>query len=471
MAIESVVMLNDFCHAQGGASRVAISEAIALQDLGVQVLFLGAVGPVCQELLDSGVRVVCLDQSALADAKSDPRAALAAMWNQTAYRTLRWMLAALDRRRTIVHLHGYTKALSTAPVTAARRAGFVTICTLHDFFAACPNGAFFNYRQQAPCTLRALSSACLFTPCDKRHAVHKAYRVVRGAMQRRLARFPSGVGHYISLSRRSATLLRPYLPNNAQLYPLTNIIDVQREKPVDPGANRNLMVIGRLDEEKGVLLAAQAAAAARLPIVFVGDGPYRCEIEATGARVTGWLSAAEVYRELNAARCLVFPSLWYETFGLVVAEAAARGVPAIVSDISAPADRITDGQNGWLFRAGDLADLTERMLLARDDAALRAAGAAAYQAYWAAPADPISHDNALLSIYANVLSDNSGAPATADRAWADNVASARGSAVASSQRQSTKLTPFVAATARASISAEPNQPTAWQCCSNGRSSR
>jgi glycosyltransferase involved in cell wall biosynthesis len=405
MAIESVVVLNDFCNAQGGASRVAISEAVALQAAGVQVQFLGAAGPVCQELLDSGVRVVCLDQPALADTKSNPRAAFAAMWNQTAYRTLRTMLATLDRRRSIVHLHGYTKALSTAPVSAARHAGFATICTLHDFFAACPNGAFFNYRQQAPCTLRALSTACMTTACDKRHAAHKAYRVVRSIVQRGIARFPSGVGHYISLSGRSAALLRPYLPDAAQLYPLTNIIDVQRQPPVDPGGNRNLMVVGRLDAEKGVRLAARAAAVAGLPIVFVGDGPYRSQLETAGAHVSGWLSASEVIRQLNAARCLVFPSLWYETFGLVVAEAAARGVPAIVSDISAPADRITDGTDGWLFRAGDLADLTMRMLQTRDDAAVRSAGTAAYQAYWAAPADPISHATALLSIYATALAN------------------------------------------------------------------
>jgi glycosyltransferase involved in cell wall biosynthesis len=460
MAIDSVVVLNDFCHAEGGASRVAISEAIALQALGVQVHFLGAVGPICQELHDSGVRVTCLNQPALADAKTVPRAAFTAMWNLIAYRTLRGMLASLDRERTVVHLHGYTKALSTAPVIAARRAGFATICTLHDFFAACPNGALFNYQLQAPCTLRGLSPACMITACDKRHFVHKAYRVVRGVVQRGIARFPAGVRHYISLSNRSAALLRPYLPDDAQLYPLTNIIDVQRQPPVDPGGNRNLMVIGRLDEEKGVLLAARAAAIAGLPIVFVGDGPYRSQIEATGARVTGWLPATDVNRELNTARCLVFPSLWYETFGLVVAEAAARGVPAIVSDISAPADRMIDGLDGWLFRAGDLADLTDRMFLTRDDAAVRTAGSAAYRAYWAAPADPGSHAKSLLSIYARVLSASTGAPAIADSACSDSAPMVDSSAAASNARQSTISTPCVSARERASISAEPNQPAA-----------
>jgi glycosyltransferase involved in cell wall biosynthesis len=458
MPIESVVVLNDFCHAQGGASRVAISEAIALQQIGVQVWFLGAVGPVCQELLDSDVRVICLEQAALADVKTGPRAALTAMWNQTAFRRLRSLLATLDRQRTIVHLHGYTKALSTSPVIAAKNVGFTTICTLHDFFAACPNGAFFNYQTQMPCTLRGLSSACLFTACDKRHAVHKAYRVVRGAVQRHIARFPSGVEQYISLSRHSAEVLRPYLPGNAQLHPLANIIDVKQQPKVDPGANRNLMVVGRLDEEKGVRLAALAAAETGMPIVFVGDGPYRGVVEASGARVTGWLPAAEVQRELSTARCLVFPSLWYETFGLVVAEAAARGVPAIVSDISAPADRITDGQDGWLFRAGDLQDLRQRMLLVRDNAAVRATGAAAYQTYWADPGDPISHGNALLSIYATVLAANS--DRFAAQPCSDNATTACDSAVASSPRQSMKRTPFASERARASISAEPNHPTA-----------
>jgi glycosyltransferase involved in cell wall biosynthesis len=452
-AIESVVVLNDFCHAEGGASRVAISEAIALQAMGVQVRFLGAVGPVCQELQDNGVAVACLDQPALADGNS---AALNAMWNRTAYRALRMMLARLDRGHTMVHLHGYTKALSTSPVRAARQAGFATVCTLHDFFSACPNGAFFNYRRQAPCQLRALSAACLLTACDKRHAMHKAYRVVRGVVQRQLARFPAEVGDYITLSDRSRALLRPYLPDHARFYPLTNIIDVPFRPAVDAGGNRTLMVVGRLDHEKGVLLAAQAALAAGLPIVFVGDGPLRSQIEATGARVTGWLPAQQVWRELEQARCLVFPSLWYETFGLVVAEAAARGVPAIVSDISAPADRISDGHNGWLCRAGDLSDLTRQMLSTRDDTVVRAAGSAAYQAYWAAPADPVTHANALLSIYADVLSANDRAP----MGDADNAAIAQDSCVASSERQSTKFMSLAAARACASIADEPNHPTA-----------
>ena len=107
----------------------------------------------------------------------------------------------------------------------------------------------------------------------------------------------------------------------------------------------------RLDREKGVQLLAEVAKELAIPITYVGDGPLRAEIEAMpGATVTGWVARDQVYRHLSTARCLVFPSLWYETYGLTVAEAAAYGVPAIVSDISAAAERVEDGVTGWIGR-------------------------------------------------------------------------------------------------------------------------
>jgi glycosyltransferase involved in cell wall biosynthesis len=349
------------------------------------------------------LRVVCLDQPELADVVRHPGAAFRGLWNRTAGAALRELLAPRDPRRCIVHLHGYTKALTAVPALTARQAGFRTVCTLHDFFAACPNGAFYDYRKQEPCRLVALSPACIATPCDKRHQVHKAYRVMRGMVQRQRAQFPGCVRDYITLSRRSAEILLPYLPNDAELYPLENIIDVPPAPPVDVATNRTLLVIGRLDAEKGVILAAEAARQAGWPIVFAGEGPQRPALEAAGAAVTGWISAEQVSQQLAKARCLIFPSRWYETYGLVVSEAAARGVPAIVSDISAAAERVTDSVTGWIFRSGDQAELVRCMTRLRDDAVVGAAGNAAYRQFWSSPPDRQHHTQGLLSIYDRVL--------------------------------------------------------------------
>ena len=403
-ASPTVVVLNDYCNVNGGASRVALDEAIALANMGVEVIFVGAVGPIAPELRDAPLRTICLEQDELANAGLRPGVMVQGLWNRDAYKAVATLLRGLDPARTVVHLHGYTKALTTSPVRAAARAGFPVICTLHDFFAACPNGGFFDYTVRAPCPRTPLSFDCVSTNCDKRHYAHKLYRVGRSLVQRGPGLLPRGVHHYISLSKGSEQIMRQYLPPEAHYYPLENISEVPRQPPVDAAANRDLVAVGRLDIEKGIEVLLQAAGQAGMNLVLVGDGPLRAQAEQSGiCRVTGWLSPAQVMAEIEKARCLLFPSIWYETYGLVVAEAAARGVPAIVSNISAAAERMEDGVHGWLVRAGDVEDLKRCLLLTRDDAAIRHMGQAAYERFWSNPPTRQAHVAGLMEIYERVL--------------------------------------------------------------------
>ena len=401
----TVVVLNDFCHVQGGASKVAIDEAVGLADLGVRVIFVGAVGPICDQLRQAPLTVECLGQHELLEAGKHPGVIFQGLWNRKAGKRVHQILSGLHPDRTIVHLHGYTKALTTSPVRAAWRLGVPVICTLHDFFSACPNGAFFDYNAATPCCRKALSADCLATRCDKRHVAHKYFRVVRALIQRRLGLFPGTVTHFISLSDRSQELLAPYLPAGAHFHQLGNVVDADRLPPVAASGNRTILYVGRLDQEKGVLLLARTARELGLPVTFAGDGPLRAEIEKIpGMTVTGWLSRSAIQDKLTQARCLIFPSLWYETFGLTVAEAAARGVPAVVSDISAAAERIQDGVTGWRFHSGDSADLARCLAVIRDDRLVAVAGFNAYHAFWAEAPTLANHARGLMRIYRSAIS-------------------------------------------------------------------
>jgi glycosyltransferase involved in cell wall biosynthesis len=153
-----------------------------------------------------------------------------------------------------------------------------------------------------------------------------------------------------------------------------------------------------------VRLLARTAANLGLPVTFVGDGPLRAEIEAVpGLTVTGWVGPDMVQTYLTAARCLVFPSLWYETYGLTVSEAAARGVPAIVSDVSAAAERIEDGVTGWCFESGNADDLARCLAMADDDQRIGTVGLEAYRRYWRDAQTPESHAAGLMAIYRSAL--------------------------------------------------------------------
>src|SRR5205823_1467894 len=107
--------------------------------------------------------------------------------------------------------------------------------------------------------------------------------------------------------------------------------------------------------------------------LFVGDGPLRAQLEQRarelGAPVvfTGFMNQGEIAAAYAAADCLVLPSDGGETWGLVVNEAMACGVPAIVSDaVGCAPDLIDEESTGFTFPLGDIKALAQRIARANE---------------------------------------------------------------------------------------------------------
>ncbi len=100
----------------------------------------------------------------------------------------------------------------------------------------------------------------------------------------------------------------------------------------------------------------------------------------------------------------MLPSLWFETFGLVGAEAMSHGIPVIGSRLGSVADLIEEGVDGLLFEAGDAQALARQVRLLWDDPSLAARmGRAARTkalSHWA----PQRHAQQVLQVYESVLS-------------------------------------------------------------------
>jgi glycosyltransferase involved in cell wall biosynthesis len=80
-------------------------------------------------------------------------------------------------------------------------------------------------------------------------------------------------------------------------------------------------------------------------------------------RFPGRYEQSELPSILSAVDWVVVPSIWWETGPLVIHEALQHHRPVICSDIGSMVERIDDGVNGLLFRAGDpynLADTIQR---------------------------------------------------------------------------------------------------------------
>jgi glycosyltransferase involved in cell wall biosynthesis len=403
-SLREVVILNDEAACVGGSAAVAIASAVGLAARGIPVTLFTAVGPLDQRIRAvENLTVICLGQTDIAREPNRLKAAVEGFRNDRAVSALGKLLADKDPASTAVHAHGWMKALSPFALSTVADRGFPLVVTLHDFFIACPSGGFFVHPTGDICPRRPLSGACLACDCDRRNYGHKLWRFARTAVQNRVLGLPARVSQYIGVSEFSLGVLRPHLPASVRTRVVRNPVECRDDGPAPVARNREFVFVGRCEREKGALLFAEAARLAGVAAVFVGDGSLRREAQARcpGARFTGWLSPDEVRRQLTGARALVFPPLWYETLGLAVIEAAAAGVPAIVSDRCAATDFVRSGRNGLAFARGSAAALAECLAeLDRDGARAAALGGAAYRDFWRDPWTVERHVDELLRVYA-----------------------------------------------------------------------
>ena len=135
--------------------------------------------------------------------------------------------------------------------------------------------------------------------------------------------------------------------------------------------------VARLVLEKGLDTLLRAAASADVRAVVVGSGPARSQLETLGTEAifTGELSGERVAEAYAAADVFALLST-HEPWGVAVNEAAASGLPLVLSDrVGAAADLLRDGENGVLVPSGDTTAAADAFRRLRDPELRRAYGA------------------------------------------------------------------------------------------------
>jgi glycosyltransferase involved in cell wall biosynthesis len=105
----------------------------------------------------------------------------------------------------------------------------------------------------------------------------------------------------------------------------------------------------------------------------VGDGPYAEALADAlpDAVFLGYLTGEKLARAYASADVFVFPSTT-DTFGNVILEAQASGLPVIVSDLGGPKELVDDGRTGIVTKAHDVEDFARAIERVCGDPKLRA---------------------------------------------------------------------------------------------------
>jgi len=288
------------------------------------------------------------------------RAALYARWNPTIAARVAEFVA--QHPIDVAHVHNTFPLLSPSLHPALRERGIPVVQTLHNYRLLCANGLFF--RAGRPC------EACVERgPWNAvRHGCYRGSRAQTlvwsemTAHHRRRGTWPASADLFTAPSEFARARLWP-----ADL-PATRVRVVPN--PVaDPGkpggAREGAVFVGRLSPEKGVGLLLEAwRALDGFPLTIAGTGPEEPRLRALADEIPGVRMLGEVSRErvaelLGGAAFAVAPSLWYETFGMAVAEAMAAGTAVVAPSDTAMAELVETGRNGLLFQRGDGSSLTD----------------------------------------------------------------------------------------------------------------
>lgn len=286
----------------------------------------------------------------------------------------------------VLHVH-HLFGLSPGFIQLAQRLRTPTVVSLHDFYFACPR-IILRKPSGEHCAGPDGGRECARTCYAGAGGADVARWAVREAHFRALLRLPERL---IAPSRHMAEFFERFLGDGRRLRVVENgvALEPRRDEPgVTPRSRGsiNLACLGTVAAHKGVHVLVEALRIARLPAVNLlvagelAEPAYVDAVRRSASAIDGLqLTMRSAYQLeelpglLGDLDCVVMPSQWPETFGIVAREALVRSVPVLVSRVGGLAAAVDEGRNGFTFtadRPDELAALLKR-LAADDELVLR----------------------------------------------------------------------------------------------------
>jgi glycosyltransferase involved in cell wall biosynthesis len=287
-------------------------------------------------------------------------------------------------RPMIMHVHNFFPLFSPAIYYAAHEAGVAVVQTLHNYRLLCPNALLLrDGRICEDCLGKAIPAPGVLHACYRGSRAASASIASMLALHRALGTWRTMVDAYIALTEFGREkFIQGGLPAD-RLFVKPNF--VQSISSAGQRYGEFAVFIGRLTEEKGIrtLLSAWRELGGKMRLKIAGDGPLRAEVEAVArcmkeVELLGHVAREGVAELLRRAHVLIVPSLWYEGFPIVVAEAFAAGVPVIASNLGGLGELVHPGRTGLHTRPGDAENLAAKVewLVTHEEERQRMGGAA-----------------------------------------------------------------------------------------------
>ena len=260
----------------------------------------------------------------------------------------------------IIHVHNPFYLLSPSVYDACYREKVPVVQTLHNYRFLCPAGTLFrNGHPCHDCIHQGLKQAVLHS-CWQ-HSMPKTFFLSQVLRSYRHLKMPQDfVSRFIVPSAFTKSIfVQAGWPENRIIVKPNIIFPYKGEQPPE---EHFVLFAGALYDYKGIgtLLKVWGKGQGPCILKMVGDGPLKHKVIShlnDRLEYLGRLPANQVRELMARAMAVVVPSLCYETFSRVIAEAYSCGTPVIASNLGALRELVIDQQTGLLFTPDDAQDL------------------------------------------------------------------------------------------------------------------
>lgn len=315
-----------------------------------------------------------------------------AIWNQRTYREIRRLIR--EHEIDLVHCTNTFPIISPSIYYACNHEGVPVVQSLHNYRLACANSYLLRDSQVCEkCVGKKFAISAVRHACYRGGhwaslavATMQATHGLAGSWRKR-------VDQFIALTDFGRDLfIRHGLPGD-RIFVKPNFVDPIPE--AGAGSGDYALFVGRLSPEKGldVLLRAWRNESITVPLRIIGGGPLVDQVKAEAVtnpliHIMGHLSKSDVLAQMQEAKFLVLPSLWYEGLPRTLVECFAVGTPIVASAVGPLKTLVRPDGGGKTFELGStdalVAAVTEMTTSPDVAAALRPLARAEFEARYTA---------------------------------------------------------------------------------------
>ena len=285
-------------------------------------------------------------------------------WNVWAGRQLK--KAIKMHRPNIIHIHNLHYAIGPIAIRIAKRQGIPVVMTLHNYRLLCPSATLFHNGRLFTDSLHVRFPWKAIRLGVHSNSMFKTFWLALTTWLHKELGTWRKVDRYIALTDFAKQLFVGYtfgIPAEKIVVKPNFVIDTAQTNRT---RGQHFLFVGRLTSEKGIVVLLDAFADTDMLLRIAGNGPLQGRVEQACQKhpnitYLGALDKPDIDKQLAECTALIFPSIWYEGMPMTLIEAFAMDTPVITSDLGAMRAMVNQGENGWLFPAGDAPALRQRI--------------------------------------------------------------------------------------------------------------